>query len=138
MIDIKITDEPLDVAECLTTASDLECGGIATFIGVVRNATRNKKVIRLEYECYESMAVKEIRKIAEKAISLFDVKHVVIHHRVGILFPGDIAVIIIVNARHRDAAFDACRFSIDTLKETVPIWKKEIFEDGEEWVSAHP
>lgn len=138
MIDIKITDQPLHVSECLALAADLECGGIATFIGAVRDHTQNKKVIRLEYESYESMALKEIRKITDKALSLFTVKNIVIHHRIGILYPGDIAVVIVVNAQHRDAAFDACRFSIDTLKETVPIWKKEIFEDGEEWISAHP
>ncbi|KPH15346.1 molybdenum cofactor biosynthesis protein MoaE [Chryseobacterium sp. ERMR1:04] len=138
MIDIKITDEPLNVSECLAAAADIECGGTASFIGAVRNNTRNKKVIRLEFECYKPMALKELRKIADEAISLFAVKNIVIHHRIGVLYPGDIAVVIIANGRHRDAAFDACRFGIDTLKETVPIWKKEIFEDGEEWVSAHP
>ncbi|MDR6923647.1 MULTISPECIES: molybdenum cofactor biosynthesis protein MoaE [Chryseobacterium] len=138
MIDIKITENQLDISKCLAIAQDLTSGGIATFIGTVRNITKNKPVIRLEYECYQPMAIKEMRKIAENAVSLFSVQNIVIHHRIGILFPGDAAVIIVVNDGHRDAVFDACRYVIDTIKQTVPIWKKEVFEDGEEWVSAHP
>lgn len=138
MIDIKITDNTLSINECLTLAQDLSSGGIATFIGTVRNSTNNKPVVRLEYECYVSMATKEIKKIVDQAISRFSVRNIVVHHRTGILFPGDAAVIIVVSDGHREAVFDACRYMIDTIKQTVPIWKKEIFEDGEEWVSAHP
>ncbi|HCN48477.1 MAG TPA: molybdenum cofactor biosynthesis protein MoaE [Chryseobacterium sp.] len=138
MIDIKITDHTLSINECLSLAQDLGSGGIATFIGTVRNVTQNKPVVRLEYECYESMAVKEIRKIVDQAIARFSVRNIVVHHRTGILVPGDAAVMIVVSDGHRDAVFDACRYIIDTIKQTVPIWKKEIFEDGEEWVSAHP
>lgn len=138
MIDIRITEDTLDITECLTLAQDLSSGGISTFIGTVRNVTKNKPVIRLEYECYQPMAVKEIRKIIDQAIELFSVRNIVVHHRIGILFPGEAAVIIVVSDGHRDAVFDACRYIIDTIKKTVPIWKKEIFEDGEEWVSAHP
>ena len=138
MIDIKITDQPLSINECLTLAQDLSSGGIATFIGTVRNVTQNKPVVRLEYECYESMAVKEIKKIVDQAVIKFSVRNIVVHHRTGILVPGDAAVMIVVSDGHRNAVFDACRYIIDTIKQTVPIWKKEIFEDGEEWVSAHP
>lgn len=138
MIDIRITEDTLNINECLTIAQDLSSGGIATFIGTVRNITQNKPVVRLEYECYESMATKEIKKIVDQAKETFSVRNMVIHHRTGILFPGDAAVIIVVSDGHRDAVFDACRYIIDTIKKTVPIWKKEIFEDGEEWVSAHP
>lgn len=138
MIDIKITDQPLSINECLTLAEDLSSGGIATFIGTVRNVTQNKPVVRLEYECYESMAVKEIKKIVDQAVIKFSVRNIVVHHRTGILVPGDAAVMIVVSDGHRNAVFDACRYVIDTIKQTVPIWKKEIFEDGEEWVSAHP
>ncbi|MGE8555500.1 MAG: molybdenum cofactor biosynthesis protein MoaE [Chryseobacterium jejuense] len=138
MIDIRITEDTLNITECLTLAQDLSSGGIATFIGTVRNITQNKPVIRLEYECYQSMATKEIKKIVDQAIEMFSVRNIVVHHRTGILFPGDAAVIIVVSDGHRDAVFDACRYIIDTIKKTVPIWKKEIFEDGEEWVSAHP
>ncbi|WP_278554858.1 molybdenum cofactor biosynthesis protein MoaE [Elizabethkingia bruuniana] len=138
MIDIKITEQKLDITECLAIAHDLGSGGIANFIGTVRNKTKDKPVVRLEYECYHSMAIKEIRKIADKAILQFSVRNIVVHHRTGVLFPGEEAVIIVVSDGHRDAVFDACRYIIDTIKQTVPIWKKEIFEDGEEWVSAHP
>lgn len=138
MIDIRITKDTLDITECLALAQDLSSGGIATFIGTVRNVTQNKPVVRLEYECYESMATKEIKKVIDQAIQLFSVRNIVVHHRTGILYPGDAAVIIVVSDGHRDAVFDACRYVIDTIKQTVPIWKKEIFEDGEEWVSAHP
>lgn len=138
MIDIRITEDALDITECLTLAQDFSSGGIATFVGTVRNVTQNKPVVRLEYECYQPMAVKEIKKIIDQAIELFAVRNIVVHHRTGILFPGDAAVIIVVSDGHRDAVFDACRYVIDTIKKTVPIWKKEIFEDGEEWVSAHP
>lgn len=137
MIDIKITNEILDAAACIAKATDAACGGIAVFIGTVRNQTKEKKVTRLEYECYESMAFKEMKKIADEVIRLWNVNNIIIHHRTGILHIGDMAVIIAVSSAHRDAAFDACRYTIDTLKKTVPIWKKEIFEGGEEWISAH-
>jgi molybdopterin synthase catalytic subunit len=137
MIELKISDEPLDSAACIAKASNEECGGMAVFIGTVRNKTREKKVLRLEYECYQSMALKELKKIAEDAMRLWEIKNILIHHRIGILDISDIAVVIVVSASHRDAAFDACRYAIDTLKKTVPIWKKEVFENGEEWVSAH-
>lgn len=115
-----------------------QVGGIDIFIGTVRDATKGKKVIRLEFEAYENMALKEMKKIAEQAYNKWPVQKILIHHRTGILQIGEIPVIIAVAAAHRDAAFDACRYIIDTLKQTVPIWKKEIFEDGEVWVAAHP
>ncbi|MDR6528891.1 molybdopterin synthase catalytic subunit [Chryseobacterium rhizosphaerae] len=138
MIDIKITNQALNIADCLEVAHDLGSGGTATFIGTVRNRTKEKPVVRLEFECYQTMAIKEMQKIADAAAALFSVRNIVVHHRVGILYPGDAAVIIVVNDGHREAVFDACRYIIDTLKQKVPIWKKEIFEDGDEWVSAHP
>ncbi|MET7037600.1 molybdenum cofactor biosynthesis protein MoaE [Elizabethkingia miricola] len=138
MIDIKITENKLNITECLEIVNDLGSGGIASFIGTVRNKTKDKPVVRLEYECYRSMAIKEIQKIIDQAITIFSVRNIIVHHRTGVLFPGEEAVIIVVSDGHRDAVFDACRYIIDTIKQTVPIWKKEIFEDGEEWVSAHP
>lgn len=138
MIEIKILNEPLDVAICADIISDNACGGMAVFIGTVRNKTNEKTVLRLEYECYEVMAIKEMQKIAEDAIQIFGIKNVCIHHRIGTLQIGENAVVIAVNAPHRKAAFDACQYTIDTLKKTVPIWKKEIFTDGEEWISANP
>jgi molybdopterin synthase catalytic subunit len=138
MIDIQISSSPLNIAACIDAVVSPDCGGIDVFIGTVRNATAGKKVLRLEYEAYESMALKEMHKIADEASRKWPVENMVIHHRTGILQIEDAAVIIAVSAPHRGAAFEACRYAIDTLKETVPIWKKEIFEDGEIWVAAHP
>lgn len=138
MIDIKISSEPLIVSDCTNWAMSPDCGGMNVFIGTVRSQTKGKKVLRLEFECYERMAVKEIEKIANYIENNFSAKKVLIHHRTGILTVNEIAVVIAVATAHRDKAFQACRYAIDTLKETVPIWKKEVFEDGEVWVSEHP
>lgn len=108
------------------------------FIGTVRNNTKGKKVVRLEFEAYDSMALSEMKKIADLATSKWPLHEVLICHRTGILQVGEVPVVIAVAAAHRDAAFEACRFIIDTLKQTVPIWKKEFFEDGAVWVAAHP
>lgn len=108
------------------------------FIGTVRNATKGKPVMRLEFEAYEPMAVAEMGKITQQVFEKWPANKILIHHRTGILEVGEVPVIIAVSAAHRAAAFEACRFIIDTLKQTVPIWKKEIFEDGEVWVAAHP
>lgn len=137
MIDVKITEEVLSAASCIEGLTDGACGGLAVFVGAVRNETKGKKVLRLEYESYPSMALKEMRKIAEAAIQSCGAKRMRIHHRIGILYPGDIAVVVVAGSPHREAAFEACRYAIDTLKKTVPIWKKEVFDDGEEWISAH-
>ena len=115
-----------------------ESGGIDVFIGTVRNATKGKQVIRLEFEAYEPMALAEMEKIVKQAFDTWPVQKALIYHRTGVLEVGEVPVVIAVSAAHRAAAFDACRYIIDTLKETVPIWKKEIFEDGEVWVAAHP
>ena len=137
-IDIKILSEPLNIQSCIDWVMTPQCGGIDVFIGTVREATKGKTVVRLEFEAYETMALKEMKKIADEALKRWAVHKIVIHHRTGVLQIGDIPVVIAVSAAHRDAAFDACRYIIDTLKKTVPIWKKEVFEDGEVWVAAHP
>ena len=138
MIDIQIFDEPLDTGHCVELASNPSSGGNTAFIGTVRNQTKGKKVVRLEFESYIPMAISEMQKIAEQAKAQWPVEKITIHHRVGNLKIGEIAVIIAVSTPHRKASFEACQFAIDTLKQTVPIWKKEIFEDGEVWVAAHP
>ena len=138
MIDIQIHSDPLDLKLCYANVADPGVGGIVQFVGTVRNQTKGRKVLRLDFEAYEPMAIKEMTKIAERIIEQWSATHVSIHHRVGTLQIEDIAVIISVATPHRKAAFEACQFAIDTLKETVPIWKKEIFEDGEVWVAAHP
>lgn len=114
------------------------CGAINTFVGTVRNQTKGKTVLYLDFEAYEPMALKEMHKIADQAIERWPIEHISFVHRVGKLEIGDEAVFIAVSTPHRKASFEACQFCIDTLKETVPIWKKEVFEDGEVWVAAHP
>ncbi len=135
---ILITSEKLDLAICNEFVQDDACGGIALFVGTVRNHTKGKEVKRLDFSAYKPMAIKEMHKIAKQAIEKFDISKIAIHHAVGNLKIGDVPVIIAVSSAHRDAAFKACKFAIDTLKETVPIWKKEHFEDGEVWVNSHP
>jgi len=135
---IEITDQPIDKNKIINAAESLEAGALNVFIGTVRAKTANKKVIRLEYECYEPMAVSEIEKIFEEASQRWPILKVAISHRIGILQLGDEAVVLAVSTPHRKESFEACQFIIDTLKQTVPIWKKEVYEGGEEWVSAHP
>jgi len=138
MIDIQLSEKALSEADCLAKVRDDGAGGTVLFVGTVRNQTRGKQVIRLDFEAYAPMAKKEMHKIAEKVLDKWPVMHVAIHHRTGSLDIGEIPVLIAVAAAHRKAAFEACEFAIDTLKETVPIWKKEVFADGEVWVAAHP
>ena len=135
---IKITSEKLDLQECYCFVEDDSCGGISAFIGTVRNDTQGKEVTQLDFSTYKPMAIKEMQKIADLALEKFDIKKIAIYHAEGMLQIGDIPVIITTSSKHRKAAFEACEFAIDTLKETVPIWKKEHFSDGEVWVNAHP
>ncbi|QXP63535.1 molybdenum cofactor biosynthesis protein MoaE [Polaribacter sp. HaHaR_3_91] len=135
---IKITSDKLDLQECYRFVEDASCGGISAFIGTVRNDTQGKEVMQLDFSAYKPMAIKEMRKIADSALEKFDIKKIAIHHAEGMLQVGEVPVIITTSSKHRKAAFEACEFAIDTLKETVPIWKKEYFSDGEVWVNAHP
>ena len=137
-ISIKITSKKLNLQDCYDFVQDPSCGGIALFVGTVRNKTKNKEVTLLDFSTYEEMAIKEIEKIAIRALERFDILKIAIHHAKGALNIGEIPVIISVSSPHRNAAFDACQFAIDTLKETVPIWKKEHFADGEVWVNSTP
>jgi molybdopterin synthase catalytic subunit len=136
--DIKILAEPLDISACIDKVMSPGVGGIDVFIGTVRDATKGRKVLCLEFEAYERMALTEMQRIADDVLAKWPVSKMVMHHRTGILQVGEVPVVIVVAAAHRDAAFEACRYAIDTLKQTVPIWKKEFFEDGEVWVAAHP
>lgn len=138
MKNILVTSERLNLDNCMSLVMNEGTGGIVNFVGTVRNQTKGEKVIQLEFEAYEKMAVSEMNKIADAALDKFDIQHIVIHHRTGTLKVKEIPVIIVVAAAHRKAAFEACEYTIDTLKETVPIWKKEFFENGTQWVSAHP
>ena len=135
---VQISPTPLNIQACIDWIQSPESGGIDVFIGTVRNTTKGKAVLRLEFEAYERMAVAEINKIVKQAFEQWPVQKALVHHRTGVLNVGQVPVIVAVSAAHRAAAFEACRFIIDTLKQTVPIWKKEVFEDGEAWVDAHP
>ena len=135
---IYISENPLQPEAVIDLVKSDHCGGIDVFIGTVRNQTKGKTVVRLDFESYDKMALREMEKIARKAREKWPIDKIAIHHRKGSLAIGEIAVIIAVSTPHRKASFEACQFAIDTLKETVPIWKKEIFEDGEVWVAAHP
>jgi molybdopterin synthase catalytic subunit len=135
---IKITEKPIDVQKVIDTASSLGAGAVNIFIGTVRNTAHGKNVVWLEYEAYESMAVAEIRKIIDEASHRWPLLGWAVSHRVGTLKPTEVSVVVAVSAPHRRESFEACQFIIDSLKKKVPIWKKEVFEDGEEWVSARP
>ncbi|MBN8575492.1 MAG: molybdenum cofactor biosynthesis protein MoaE [Cytophagales bacterium] len=135
---IELTSQPIDVARIINAASSQAAGAVNTFIGTVRNATKNKAVTKLEYEAYEPMAVAEIQKIVTEAGAKWHLTGWAISHRTGTLLPGDVAVVVAVSTPHRKDSFEACQFIIDSLKKTVPIWKKEFFQDGDQWVSAHP
>lgn len=135
---IKITEKPIDVQKVIDTATSLGAGAVNVFIGTVRNTAHGKNVVWLEYEAYESMAVAEIRKIIDEASHRWPLLGWAVSHRVGTLKPAEVSVVVAVSAPHRRESFEACQFIIDSLKAKVPIWKKEVFEDGEEWVSARP
>ena len=137
-IDIQISENPLRVNVCSDFVRDHAAGGNALFVGTVRNQTKGESVNQLDFEAYKPMAIKEMTKIAESIFEKWSAIKVSIHHRVGTCHLGDIAVIIAASTPHRAAAFEACQYAIDTLKETVPIWKKEYLESGEVWVAATP
>ncbi|MEO0471475.1 MAG: molybdenum cofactor biosynthesis protein MoaE [Bacteroidota bacterium] len=135
---VHLTEDVLSADACVSMVQDDSCGGLAVFIGTVRNQTKGRAVQRLDFEAYAPMAIQEMERIVQRAQDTWPIAKMAMHHRVGTLEIGEAAVIIAVSTPHRVNAFQACQFAIDTLKETVPIWKKEIFEDGEVWVSAHP
>jgi MoaE-MoaD fusion protein len=134
----------LIVRELIDTAGTLAClkrgedGAALVFEGVVRNQTRGRKTMYLDYEAYEEMALAQMEGLAALALKQFQIRDVVLIHRLGRLEIGETSVLIAVASAHRAAAFDACRWLIDTLKKTVPIWKKEYFEDGAVWADGDP
>jgi len=135
---IAITEEPINTQAVIAAVQADGAGAINVFIGTVRNQTQAKPVTKLDFEAYDSMAVKKMQEIANQAAERWPIQKVAIVHRKGSLQIGEAAVVIAVSTPHRKASFEACEFIIDTLKQVVPIWKKEIFEDGAVWVAAHP
>lgn len=135
---IALSDHPIDVAAVMSAVEGPAQGGVVLFVGRVRDKTAGRVVTHLEYEAYGPMALAELSALAHEAAAHRGAERVSIVHRTGTLKIGEIAVAIAVAAAHRAQAFDACRWIIDTLKERVPIWKKECFVDGGIWVAPHP
>ncbi len=133
-----IVHHRIEASSIIETIKKPEDGAVVTFDGIVRNHTRGRRTLYLEYEAYEEMALRQMQGLAERAIADFKVRDVAIVHRLGRLEIGETSVLIVVASAHRQAAFTACRWIIDTLKKTVPIWKKEHFEDGAVWADGEP
>lgn len=133
-----LTREVIAAEKLVTEAKAGADGAVVIFDGIVRNHTRGRRTLYLDYEAYEEMAIKQMNELAGQALAKFPVRHVTLVHRLGHLEIGETSVLIIVASPHRSAAFDACRWVIDTLKQTVPIWKKETFADGAVWAPGEP
>ena len=132
----ELTTEPIDVGSVARRIVLPECGAIVSLDGFTREWTKGRRTKYLVYEAYDGMAVSEMQRLGADAHNRFDISHIGIVHRTGRLEIGETSVVISVSAPHRKAAFEACEWAIRELKRTVPIWKKEVYEDGEEWV--HP
>jgi molybdopterin synthase catalytic subunit/molybdopterin converting factor small subunit len=130
----RVTDEPLSLAAVVDEVADESAGAVATFLGTVRRESRGRTVLYLEYEAYPEMAEDVMAQLAADLEQRYDLWAVAIHHRVGRVEIGEASVAIAVSAAHRQDALAACKDAIDTLKQTVPLWKKEVYEGGEEWL----
>jgi molybdopterin synthase catalytic subunit len=132
----RLSDEPLSLDGAVREVASPDAGAVATFIGTTRAHSRGREVVRLEYEAYEGMAEQEMERIASELKGRYALVEVAIHHRVGVVGIGETSVVIAVSAAHRADALAACRDAIDTLKLTVPLWKKEVYGDGSIWVGS--
>ena len=130
----RVTEDALSLEAVAVEVADERAGGLATFTGTVRRQSRGREVTRLEYEAYAEMAEDVMEQLARDLVERYDLCAVAIHHRVGTLGIGEASVVIAVSAPHRQDALAACKDAIDRLKETVPLWKKEVYEGGEEWI----
>jgi molybdopterin synthase catalytic subunit len=135
---VEIVEVPIDVAEIVAAVKAGADGAVCVFDGIVRDNTRGRRTLYLDYEAYREMALGQMRGLAEEAVTRFGVRDVAMVHRLGRLEVGETSVLIAVASAHRAAAFEACRWLIDTLKKTVPIWKKETFADGAVWADGEP
>ncbi len=131
-----VTDQPLNLQELVDFVTDAEAGAITTFIGTTRNNNEGRRVMALDYDAYPEMAEKELKRIGEDASMKWPICRMAIAHRIGPVQITQASVMIAVSAAHRDAAFAACRFAIEEIKKTVPIWKKELYEGGELWIGT--
>ncbi|HET8563261.1 MAG TPA: molybdenum cofactor biosynthesis protein MoaE [Candidatus Binatia bacterium] len=132
----QVTDKSIKLQELVDFVADPEAGAIVTFIGTTRNNNEGRKVIALDYEAYPEMAEKELARLGEEAKKKWEICRMAIVHRIGPVQITEPSVIIAVSAAHREAAFAACRFAIEEIKRTVPIWKKEVYEGGEIWIGT--
>jgi len=132
----RVTDKAIQLQELLDFVTDPEAGAIATFIGTTRDNSEGRKVIALEYEAYPEMAEKELARLGDDAKKKWSICRMAIVHRLGPVQITEPSVIIAVSSAHREAAFAACRFAIEEIKRTVPIWKKEVYEGGEIWIGT--
>ncbi len=137
-VSVVLTRNRIDSENLIAQAKTAEDGAIVVFDGIVRNHTRGRRTLYLDYEAYEEMAQRQMCELAAKARERFGVRHITLIHRLGRLEIGETSVLIVVASGHRGAAFEACRWLIDTLKQTVPIWKKETFADGAVWAPGEP
>jgi MoaE-MoaD fusion protein len=135
---VRLTREVIDAESLVRAAKQGEDGAVVVFDGIVRNNSRGRQTLFLDYEAYEEMAMKQMRELAGDAVNKFGVRHVSIIHRLGRLQVGETSVLIIVASAHRAQAYEASRWLIDTLKKMVPIWKKETFVDGAVWADGEP
>ncbi|MHB1935934.1 MAG: molybdenum cofactor biosynthesis protein [Acidobacteriaceae bacterium] len=135
---IRLQREPIDAGSLVAQVKEGEAGAVVVFDGIVRNNTRGRKTLYLDYEAYEAMALGQMQALARDARQRFGVRRIALVHRLGRLQVGETSILIVVASAHRAQAFDACRWIIDTLKKTVPIWKKEWFEDGAAWADGEP
>jgi molybdopterin synthase catalytic subunit/molybdopterin converting factor small subunit len=134
----RLADGPIDLGDVVERVRHPQAGAIVLFLGTVRDNRRGARVHHLEYEAYEAMARREMDRVAAEACARWPVLRIALVHRLGVLAVGDISVAIAVSAAHRRDAFEAGRYAIDALKQTVPIWKKEVWEGGEAWVGSEP
>ena len=135
---VEITDAVIDTAMVTAGMKAGSDGAVCVFDGIVRDHTRGRRTLYLDYEAYREMALEQMRGLAAEAATRFGVRDVAVVHRLGRLMVGETSVLVVVASAHRGAAFDACRWLIDTLKEQVPIWKKEVFVDGAVWGAGEP
>lgn len=135
---VALVRDPIIAERVVAAIKHPEDGAVAVFEGIVRNHSRGRRTLYLDYEAYEEMALKQMDELTRQALAQFAVRDVAIVHRLGRLEIGQTSVLIVVTSAHRGPAFDACRWLIDTLKRTVPIWKKEYFEDGAVWADGEP
>ena len=132
-----ITQEPLDSKALVESVRRDESGAVTLFYGVVRNENMGRNVQYLEYDVYPEMAIKKMHEVAEEVRSKYPITGIGVLHRVGRLEIGETSLLVAVSSAHRVAAFEACHFAVDRIKQVVPIWKKEVWEDGEAWIEGH-